>query len=136
MAFIEWSDRYNIEIDSIDKQHRQLIAMINDLNKGIADGETLSVLANIFDRLTDYIVRHFRHEEALFEQYAYPQAEAHQKSHEEFIQQIGILKDEFESDPGGGTAVELMHYLYHWLIDHIQYTDKAYAKFMREKGVH
>jgi len=135
MSFVEWSEDYELGITEIDRQHRQLIDMINDLNKGIADGEANSVLVDIFERCNEYIQRHFLYEEALLCEHDYPQSSEHHQSHQSFIAQIESLRQEFESDPGTGTAVELMHYLYHWLIDHIQYTDRQYANYLKERGI-
>ncbi len=32
MAFIEWSEALSVKVSEIDRQHKMLIKMINDLN--------------------------------------------------------------------------------------------------------
>ena len=66
MPLIQWSDQLSIGIDSVDKQHKVLINLLNKLNDAIAEGNADLILAEIFDGLSAYTIKHFAYEEELF----------------------------------------------------------------------
>ncbi|WP_196138670.1 bacteriohemerythrin [Aliikangiella sp. G2MR2-5] len=135
MSLIEWSHKYSIGIPSIDEQHKQLIKLINQLNKAMASGESASVVAAILAGLTGYTESHFAYEEQLFEKYGYPQTEEHKKEHQRMIDRIGQFHVEFAQDPGGSISLEIMQFLTYWLTNHIQGSDREYAEYLIKKGV-
>lgn len=35
MAYLEWQEKYSVNVREIDEQHKNLVAMINDLYEGM-----------------------------------------------------------------------------------------------------
>ena len=134
MPLIQWSDRLSIGIDSVDKQHKVLINLLNKLNDAIAEGNADLILAEIFDGLSAYTIKHFAYEEGLFKKYGYSGTEAHKHEHAELIKQVKNLRQKM--DEGDSMVnVEVLDFLKEWLTYHILVSDKDFAPFLIEKGV-
>lgn len=134
MPLIQWNDQLSIGIDSVDKQHKVLINLLNKLNDAIADGNADLILAEIFDGLSAYTIKHFAYEEGLFKKYKYNGTEAHKHEHAKLIKQVKNLRQKM--DAGDLMVnVEVLDFLKEWLTYHILISDKAFAPFLIEKGV-
>ena len=128
MPLLPWSNELSVGITSIDEQHKQLISLINELNKALQDGKANQVLNGIFDELLSYTVKHFGYEEKLFAQYNYENTETHKEEHKKLISQVKKLKSKMmEGD--FMISIEVLAFLKDWLINHIMKTDKAYDSY-------
>ena len=45
-----WKAEYNLEIESIDAQHRRLVSLIGELEEAMATGRGRAVMATILNR--------------------------------------------------------------------------------------
>jgi len=63
MALISWNDNLSVHVGEIDRQHQQLIKMINDLDDAMKQGKGKEVLGKIVKGLSDYTAYHFSTEE-------------------------------------------------------------------------
>ena len=134
MPLIQWNNELSVGINSIDEQHKILVNMINALNEAMISGQTKQILAEILDGLAAYTVNHFGYEEDLFAQYGYSQSQAHINEHNSLMEQVKNLQSKMDNGDFM-ISVEVMIFLKGWLINHILKTDKAYAEFLRDKGV-
>ena len=132
---INWSEEFSVGIQSIDNQHKKLVAIIKTLHDAIADGEASEILGKIFDELLDYSRHHFSYEEELFKWYGYPDAEHHKKEHVELANHLARLRRKMEEGDNFMGEVLLLKFLRDWLLNHIMKSDKQYAPFLIEKGV-
>ncbi|HHH46978.1 MAG TPA: bacteriohemerythrin, partial [Thiotrichales bacterium] len=132
--YLVWSDDYSVGIDSIDRQHRRLINLINQLQTAIDFAMDREFEREALDELVDYTRTHFSYEEELMREYGYPDFEAHRREHEGMIRKVENLLSSYERDPEG-TIQEAHDFLRDWLIHHIQGTDRRYSGFLKEKGV-
>ena len=48
---IKWDDSFRVDIEDVDKQHKNLIGIVNRLAEAMADGTGKNTLAAIFDEL-------------------------------------------------------------------------------------
>ncbi len=133
MPFIHWTDSLSVGIESIDEQHQQLVAIINDLNEAMRNNEADCIMSDIFNRLTSYTKVHFAYEENLFDSYGYEDSPSHKAQHLALIETIHSLQQKL-ADGDTRVGVEVMEFLKRWLTDHILKTDMSYAEFLREKG--
>jgi hemerythrin len=134
MAFIEWNDRFSVNVESIDDQHKQLVNLINKLYDGMKADKTKQVLGEIIDELVDYTKVHFKEEEAYFERYGYEETEEHKEEHQKFIKEIASFKKAFDSNRIT-VSIKVMIFLRDWLYSHILKTDKKYMQFMQMNSV-
>lgn len=63
---VPWNSSFETHIAIIDEQHRQLVALINDLSHEYVYGREIGEAERILDALIDYAAYHFKTEEALW----------------------------------------------------------------------
>lgn len=133
MSLIEWKDKYSIEIDEIDNQHKKLISIINDLYNEAERRAEVYNLEEILDRLTDYTIYHFSQEEKILKSIENFSPDEHISEHENFIIKIKNFREKFKRGEETITY-DLLFFLKDWLLDHIMVKDKA-LKDLKEKGL-
>jgi hemerythrin len=134
MALIDWNDRLSVGVEEIDKQHKKLVDMINDLADAMKDGKGKDILGPILNGLVEYTVVHFKFEEDLFDKYGYEEKEAHKIEHEKFVDKISEFNESFKSG-NSFITISLMNFLSDWLQNHIKVTDKKYSSFFNANGL-
>ena len=131
---IPWSPLLSVGIDSIDAQHRVLLAYINQLSAMIARGQSASALADVIGGLESYTRLHFRHEERLFALHHWVEHEDHEHGHRHFEAQLRAFRERLDSGDGA-LARDVMRFLIAWLAEHILEDDVAYSAHLRAHGV-
>lgn len=134
MALFDWSDTLSTGIPSIDRQHRTLVDVLNELHDGILAGRGQATLTETFARLMQYTEDHFAYEEGLLRDAGYGELEAHIAFHRGLSARVVELKREFEGG-NAGISLELLEFLRDWLRQHIVGTDKRYAPWLQARGV-
>ena len=131
---IVWSDAYSVGVADLDRQHRKLIDMINQLGDLPAEknAESAAALHEILSALFDYTQTHFRDEEAHLRRMGYPQLEAHEREHAAFVAKIAT----FNMAALGGIldSMGVQRYLREWLLSHILKSDMHYRRFAEENN--
>ena len=132
--YVEWKDEYSVGIDSIDRQHKKLIALINSLQTAVNYSAGAEYEQEALDELVDYTKTHFGYEEELMEKNGYPDFTTHRAEHELMIARVEQVLAEYKRNPD--TAMQnAIDFLRDWLINHINGTDKQYSKFLIDRGV-
>jgi hemerythrin len=134
MALITWHSNYTVNIKEIDKQHQQLINIINDLHDSMKAGKGKEVLSNVLNELIKYTAFHFRYEEMLFDKYVYPETKIHKKQHQDLVEQVLAYKENYDSGKKI-LSMEVMDFLKGWLTSHIVGSDRNYSAFLNNKGI-
>ncbi|WP_421870113.1 bacteriohemerythrin [Motiliproteus sp.] len=131
MPVIEWNDGLSVGVEEIDNDHKTLITLINDLFVALEAGDTQRSIEVSFDRLEEYIHRHFRREEALMAQYQYPDRDSHQSQHHNFTEKVRALKAELLSASSREVTEKAIDFLTQWLIHHIVAEDTKLAQLIK-----
>lgn len=134
MALIEWTENFSVKIKEIDDQHKMLVSLINSLHQALVDGEGNNHVEEIISGLVEYTENHFKTEENFFEEFDYPEKDAHKQEHIDFVRKVSIFKTEFENKEVMLT-IEVLEFLSSWLQDHILGEDMKYSGFLVEKGL-
>jgi hemerythrin len=134
MDFLEWDDKYSVNVNEIDNQHKEILKITNKLLKAIADGTGNEIVGEILQNLTDYIATHFRTEEYYFDKFNYPKSYSHKEEHETFIQKVSEFKKSFEKGRKN-IHLDVTNFILNWLMSHLLLSDKEYANFFGEKGL-
>jgi hemerythrin-like metal-binding protein len=131
MKLLKWKDAYTMGEIEIDKQHKGLFKLSNDIyylvEAGVDDNERFRELFMI---LTDYTIDHFIYEEMYIQEEGFPGLEEHIQQHLEFSNKlreicIGIDKETHIEDIGNFVTT--------WLVDHVINEDMKYKKFVEDK---
>ncbi|PLX49800.1 MAG: hemerythrin [Desulfobulbaceae bacterium] len=134
MAMFAWKPEYSVNIKEIDDQHKQLVAMVNELHEAMTQKKGKEVLGPILAKLINYTATHFAAEEKLMQQHGYPDYDKHKAKHEKMVQKVLALQNDYK---GGKITMtfEVSKFLQDWLNKHILGTDKQYSAFLNDKGV-
>lgn len=131
---IPWSPLLSVGIESIDAQHRVLLAYINQISALIARGESATALADVIGGLESYTRLHFRHEERLFALHHWVAQEEHEHGHRHFEAQLRAFRERVDRGDSA-LASDVMRFLIAWLAEHILEEDMAYSAHLRAHGV-
>jgi hemerythrin len=134
MAIMQWNDKLSVKVEEIDKQHKKLVNLINQLHDAMAQGKSKEIMSEILKELANYTVEHFSTEEKYFKQFNYPDAAAHIAEHKKFVDTVKQFQNEFNSGKVM-LSMKIMNFLKDWLINHIMGTDQKYSAFFNEKGL-
>ena len=132
---VDWRDEYSVNIESIDRQHKKLINLINMLQTTVDYSTGEEFERECLAAVVEYTKTHFVYEEGLMRQYGYPDFEAHKAQHQKMIDKVNDLLAEYEKHPENAMK-DTLDFLKQWLIRHINGTDKQYSDFLLSKGVH
>lgn len=131
-----WTQELATGERSIDLQHQDLIDMINDLGRALADKAAPAALRGILQRLNQYVLFHFAHEEALMRSHrvAVAHMEQHMDSHADFASKVtnGMQVLDDNAADSLQRCQGLLNYLVAWLTEHIMRTDKELALLLRQ----
>ncbi len=134
VQIIEWQDEYSVGIEEVDAQHKELVAILDDLYNALLKAQGAEVVGSTLERLTEYTRNHFATEERLFKKYSYPEEQEHKKEHGEFLQKLNSFIKEHERG-NKLIGVDLVHFVRDWFEDHFKVTDYRYSSFFKEVGV-
>ena len=134
MPKIVWFSGFSVKIEQFDDEHKRLVQLLNNLYDAMPLGVANKILPTILHELVNYTKTHFKNEEAAFEKYNYPDAEAHKKEHDAFGKKLDRFYKSFNE--GSVTLSEdVFNMLHEWVKDHIMQSDKAYTRFLNEAGM-
>lgn len=134
MALIAWNKELSVHVAEMDRQHRRLIDLVNDLNDAIIRQKKREVIGGTLEVLLRYTEVHFAEEEKLFVRYEYPDEAAQKNEHKKFVDKVAKLKRQHD-DGSTVLGVAVTDFLSDWLKKHIMLEDKKYGPFMNQKGV-
>lgn len=120
---VKWDSSLTIGVDAIDEQHKRFFDIVNEALAGEQAGKLL-------DELTDYTRFHFKHEADTMEKAKYPDMQKHMLAHEDFIDKLDRMKDDFRNNKL--KATEILDFATNWLVLHISNTDRKLGTFLRK----
>lgn len=128
--FIEWDAKYDVGIEAVDKQHKHLVDLMNDLYDACL-GEKWELdqkFKDVMKELVDYVMVHFKDEEKIMEAIKYPNLKEHKQTHEGFIKE---MLSSVSAYTNGKQLVpnSFVRFLRDWLFNHILIDDKEWARY-------
>ncbi len=127
-----WNENFETGITEIDKQHKVIVSIINEMANHLCNHSDIDTLDKIFDKLTEYASYHFESEERIWQQYL-PQDsyfKKHQDSHNQFLSSIRKIKAGETSNPIQKVNENILYFLTHWLEAHILDSDMRMSKMI------
>jgi hemerythrin len=100
MKRFRWNESLGFGLRVIDRDHRQLIDLLNRVHSVAVDGPGHEVIATAIDDLADHVAHHFRYEEMLMRLSGYPAYEAHRQLHQYLTDRVAKFQARFRADRG------------------------------------
>jgi hemerythrin len=136
MPLMEWSDEtLSVHVDIIDRQHKKMIGMINELYDAVTNGRCDDMIDILLIKLFHYTGYHFSTEEQHFREHEYPDYDEHKFQHDVIRNRVMEFEDR-NSKKGEIAAKEVLNLLKFWLFNHILGSDVKFGRFLNEKGIH
>ena len=131
MLFV-WDDSYNTGIAEIDRDHKGLVNLINDLYEAMQDGSGGALLMPILSALKSYTETHFSREELYMAECNAPDQEKHIQQHKLMVEKLVDLESRHRR---GEAAISLqaLTFLRDWLKNHICVVDQAMTVHLQDK---
>ena len=118
----------------IDGQHRELFNRIDRLLAASRERRSREEVGQTLTFLGDYVVHHFAAEERMMAVADYPEIEAHRAEHARFVQEFGLLYQEFKAEgPTTLFIIRVGNRVTGWLREHIYRTDRSLVEYLRKK---
>ena len=135
MSHIAWDEKYSVNIQVIDEQHKKIIEVLGKLFDEMGKKKSREILKAILDQIIWYAGEHFATEEIFMKQYNFPGYEEHKKEHEAFKEKVAVFQKDFAAEKEA-LSMNMVRFLTDWLDHHILEIDKQYGPFLNEKGVY
>jgi len=128
MDAFKWNSVFETGLEEIDRQHRHLVELLNELSRNI-DGASTENIDRTLHELAEYTVYHFASEERFMDanHLAPEYCTRHRHTHAKFVAQV----QEWLSTRAHHDALQprqLLEYLANWLIFHILGDDRSLGR--------
>ena len=123
MAFMNWSNAFSVGVQSIDDEHQEMVALVNDVHHHLTSSTPDEDLQKAFHRLSSYTVTHFWNEESLFLATPYPRAAIHARKHVHLLTILACFQTCIDRTGRYFKLEEQMAFLHDWWLDHITTED-------------
>lgn len=131
---LKWRDSYSTGVALFDREHQQLLQMINLIFAAIQHGYEKEASIQVIHEMLKYTRTHFAHEEELMERFAYQGAVEHREQHRELTSRVDLFLARFKAGEEG-LAREVHAFLRDWFLKHILETDRRYGTFFLGKDL-
>jgi hemerythrin len=123
MPLIDWSDDFETGIGSLDFEHREMIALLNQLAENISSessrGEVLDFLGEVYAKIS----AHFALEERVMREHRYAGYQAHKDDHERLLDELREIMELNETAPEAAVRETLSEQLGSWFMVHFHEQD-------------
>ena len=127
---VEITRSFEIEVDIIDNDHRQLVDNINEIIQAL-DNQEFEKCGQLVPDFVDLSKQHFRREETLLAKYDYPQTDNHIKHHASLDTKMDTMLALVEKVADSPPAVDaLRKELIFFMMDDIINEDMDFKSFL------
>lgn len=138
MPYANWDEALSVGIGAIDADHKQLLAIINELHDRLArakaSAEELEAGRIALERMEAYGAGHFSREEERMERTGFPEFSRHCRLHQEFLDKLGVYRSQLAE--GYVPVREVLAFLKRWLMGHIMVQDQVFGRYVKDEGLH
>ena len=144
MVFFQRQPEFSVNIAEIDRQHKRLIDLVNQLHDAIEKSNQLATMdsvlremntiTSVINEMLDYAIYHFSTEEKHMLDYHYPQYDQHKEEHLSFIENIKTFEHDFQKTKTR-LSLDIAEFIMNWWQEHILNTDKQCGTFLHQNGL-
>lgn len=103
MGLLEWRTEYSVGVAAVDDEHRELIQLINVLYERMDARSSITEIESSLGDIYKTIAMHFALEERIMADAGYDELAQHKDDHEDLLDQLSDLMDQFVKDPMEGS---------------------------------
>lgn len=125
MKLMEWSDKLDVGVSSMNNQHQYLLDLMNKLYEGNNNGDDFDSLLPLLISLKEFTIQHFQEEEIYMESINYSGLASHKLIHQQLLNKLN--EQESEILEKRAFPASFFNFLKVWLSAHIQGIDMKYG---------
>lgn len=130
MTLIAWRNEFSVGVDAVDHEHREMIALINELDEAMQDDASQATVVESLGEIYARISAHFALEEKTMRDARYTRLAEHKQDHEQLLDELLDVIDSVD-DEGRYDRADLSRSLDRWFSDHFRTHD---ARLHHELG--
>jgi hemerythrin len=134
---LRWLPHWTLGVDFMDWDHRCLVVLFNRCVRELETWRTRGALGHGFHRslaaleaLGALSRAHFRREEAVMREAAYPALAAHKTEHDLLLAEYTAMLREIRARGASGLDAQAFKALKQWLVGHLLGDDRALAQYL------
>ena len=127
----QWNDEYTLGVEEIDKQHRRLIELADQVYLVLNDPWRLdkyNQILEVLGELKDYTVYHFKTEEEYMAKIGYKKRFSHAIEHSSFVEKLNAVDLKEVDEAQEKHLMDLLDFITTWIVTHIMKTDRLYTQ--------
>lgn len=131
----------DVGVGRFNRAHKQLMDLIQEFDgivsqlfKKRPNEQQWREIDDIMSRLHKYARDHFKDEENLMRQHAYPLTKEHAEQHRDLLKRLEKFTKHLK-EKDARFSVDMQFFLLDWLFTHINRYDMKYKAFFEEKNV-
>lgn len=132
---LEWNEGLSVHIPEIDAEHQHFLRLIYELNEAIVGRMDAQEIRKRMQSLLDDAVKHFAHEETLFREWGYPEADEHAIKHAQALKSLGQIMGHFERGRMDYEWIDAGLKVKELLIGHMLDEDMKYRDYCKAQGI-
>lgn len=122
MSLITWRDDFSLGVESVDVEHREMIALINALDESMQQDASQDTVVETLGEIYARIASHFALEEKIMRNAGYEHLAAHKADHERLLDRLLDVVDSVDAE-GRYERATLSDYLEGWFSVHFRVHD-------------
>lgn len=131
---LRWNPALATQIAVIDRDHQNLIQIVNDLYEGVQLGCSRRIIGRILSRLIDHADEHFRREEQVMRHFSFLKLESHIRQHLDLLDRLGRVVFEFEM-ANDAVTLHTIDLLRDWVEVHLARDDAEFSYFLSGRSI-
>ncbi len=136
---IEWSEYSKTTISEIDRRHKEIMKIIDNLiniSENISEEEDISRIDKEVRYFGGFVLDTFKTEEKFMIDYKYSKYDSHKGEHMKFLKNYSSLKKLLEEEGDISIIIQATkNQAIEWLVNHMTHADKDFAYFLKNKQV-
>lgn len=131
---VELSETFVLECEELDRDHKRLVEMVNDISEQIDSGNTATCKSQV-QELVNYARGHFGREEQFLSKIGYPDVNRHRRHHRQLDHKMEHILEFAEKVAVNEMAGEsLKKELVYFVMDDVITTDMDFKSFIADKA--
>ncbi len=126
---IEWIPAYTVGREDLDRQHKVLFQLVDDIPTSLEHGDVNAIVMKLFK----YTREHFTNEERILAAINYPKLAEHKVHHINLISQLTDYGGQGFSDEKA--LNDFREFAFNWITDHILQEDHQYVRYVKENDL-
>lgn len=133
---VSWSDDFKVDHPQIDAQHAAIFNIVGEVSALWHNHGSADELLAIVDKLGKVLEAHFRYEETVLADIAYPKLAEHKAEHALMLRELASIRDRVVGMRPGPAYPEpgwqVMNFMLGVTVGHIVHSDVDYCRFAQQ----